>query len=95
VFWRTTERFVPRSEIKSVVVHEALRTWNVVYYLGIVRDSDVVVAFEVSWNAVHISEQQLTDTQDVRPRLDVLVSVYHHVQDQLFPTPTRSQTVTC
>jgi hypothetical protein len=44
----TSRRFIPLGEIESVVIHEALCKWNVVYYLGIVRRGDVVVAFEVS-----------------------------------------------
>lgn len=55
---RTSTRFVPANQLRSIVIHEGLGKWNVHYYLGIVTgpeqsgnrtkdEGKIVVAFEV------------------------------------------------
>ncbi|TXT09124.1 hypothetical protein VHUM_02598 [Vanrija humicola] len=65
---RTTRRFIPLSELATVVIHEGLVRFNVRFYLGLVRASDVVVAFdevhprlEVLKEVYHAAREQLYD----------------------------------
>ena len=45
-----TVRFIPTSEIRDIVIHEAFRGFEVRYYLAIIveGESEVVVVFPVS-----------------------------------------------
>ncbi|RSH86627.1 uncharacterized protein EHS24_004898 [Apiotrichum porosum] len=69
VVFSVQRRFIPLDDIETVVVHEGITRWSVRYYLGIVRTRGRPVV--VAYDTV-------------KPRLDVLVHVYHAVREALW-----------
>ncbi|TMW62172.1 hypothetical protein Poli38472_009665 [Pythium oligandrum] len=66
----TAVRFVDRSEIRAVVVNEAIVFNDVVYYIALMteKDDNMVLVFE-----------------HFRPRVAILQQVFQHMQTTLFP----------
>ena len=66
-FLPATTRFIPTSQIRDVLIHEAFRGFEVRYYLAIVveGEAEVVVVFPVSAKIyAHISSMGMDARQD-------------------------------
>lgn len=82
-------RFIPVTYLKDIFINEALRRWNVRYYLtALVHRPDgsyeLAVAFEVKIRVACLQyETEHALYQNLLPRLPVLLEVFRDVRRQM------------
>lgn len=85
--------FVPREQLRDVVINEGFLTWSVIYYLAFIIEDDqqqpaLLLPFEVCLASTTFDAKAVFTTkiipQHLLPRLDVLLPIYQDTWMLLF-----------